>query len=415
MPLFTAELSEFWLGEGQEYIRDVLAEDLAERSSECGFPQAVQRKLRAFDSDVDIHDALSRHLSRVRDKDRSAYDPVLNNLLVKATDLFLKPSRLEALEYTTALLGLGYLDATEVYRLQMHRAALTSNSLSHDDGCKLRLLNELHEAARSSYRSFYLGFRVSILLNHMVTQSPGNEGRESLLACLNTMFPSLLPLESDDDINPDPCTPGLRESIRLTLFNHLLDAKWASLQQQKVLQTRLVEWCGTPRYDEARMALSRYNEITRKWEEVLADIFTHCEDTADLSLGSPKGGHFNSSAGARTSTPDHTLLCRLSSGHSSSSSSGPQTGRSFESSFCVEAHPLFRGMPGREISASRTDGAAFMGDLEMLATSPVLPYPDDVCRDQWTQHPIAKSLTLSAKEKAYLGLILPAEVPSRDF
>lgn len=245
----------------------------------------------------------------------------------------------------------------------------------------------------------------------MATQPSGDASTVRVLSCLNALFPSFVPLEGEDDIDPDPCTPGLRESIRLTVFHNLLEGDWTLPAQQKNLRMRLLEWCGVPQYSDARLALLRYGEITRKLEEVLSNILAEEEDREDPTQASPTTDLWTFSVGERTSTPDRSVISRASSRYSSDSSSGMPTG-SFEASTCLDTHPLFKGIPGRELSASKTDGAAFAGDFD---APPVLSHPDDVTRDQWSQHPIAKSLALSSKEKAFLGLILPTDIADRDF
>ena len=83
MPLYTAELAEWWLDEGEEYIAELFDSVVSEQPSECGFAQAVQRSLRAFDADQHIHEALARHLRRIRADDDSTYDVNLHDLLGK--------------------------------------------------------------------------------------------------------------------------------------------------------------------------------------------------------------------------------------------------------------------------------------------------------------------------------------------
>ena len=225
------------------------------------------------------------------------------------------------------------------------------------------------------------------------------------------MLPPVLPLTDDEDLDPSPCSPGLRSSIRLAVFESLAANAWCSPAHQQALSTRLFDWCGIPQYDDARNALLRYVEVLRKLEEVLADVFAESDEAGDLIV-SLEGDVSIDSLADETSTPDQTIVSRVSSHCSSSSSSGLPTGRSCETSLCVHTHPLFHGMPGRELSASKTDGAAFACDLN---ASPVRCYPNDVSREQWSQHPLARSLALSPKEKAFLGLILPAEIADREF
>lgn len=84
----------------------------------------------------------------------------------------------------------------------------------------------------------------------------------------------------------------------------------------------------------------------------------------------------------------------------------------FASSAPPIPNPLLKGMPGREISPAKTDGARFAGDFE---APPVLAYPYDLSRQKFEQHPIAKELAMSQRQKVELGLILPREEKSRDF
>ena len=75
-------------------------------------------------------------------------------------------------------------------------------------------------------------------------------------------------------------------------------------------------------------------------------------------------------------------------------------------------NPLLKGMPGREISAAKTDGAAFAGDVNAPS---VLAYPYDLSKQKFEEHPIAKELELTSRQKAEMGLLIPKEVKSRDF
>ncbi|KAH8174973.1 hypothetical protein LIA77_06392 [Sarocladium implicatum] len=399
MPLFTAELAKWWLGEGGEYITELLDITVGEKPSECGFAQAVQRNLRAFDSDQHIHDALTRHLRRIQADDRCTYDVNLCDLLGKATNEIFVPNRNNATGHDSALLGLGYLDAKEINRLQLFRAARQGAPSFHEQTHNAKLAQELHEAALASYRSFYLSFRVSIMLGLMASQAEGGPAKIRIIANLNALFPTFVPLRDDDDVDPCPCSPGLRSSIRLAVFDNLTAGGWTEPEKQQALSTRLLDWCGILQYEDARLALLRYAEVVRKLEEVLAEMFSENDDMVDITTSPVAADLSEGSLVDRSGTPDVVMASRAPSRCSSSSSSGLPTGRSCETSMCADTHPLFKGMPGRELSASKTDGAAFARDLDAPA---VLSYPDDVSREQWSQHPLARSLALSPQEKAFL-------------
>lgn len=69
-------------------------------------------------------------------------------------------------------------------------------------------------------------------------------------------------------------------------------------------------------------------------------------------------------------------------------------------------------MPGREISTSKTDGARFAGHLD---APPILVYPNDLSRTEYDEHPLAKHLDMTSRQKAQLGLLIPKQLHSRDF
>ena len=143
------------------------------------------------------------------------------------------------------------------------------------------------------------------MLNYLAAQTSEEGVAGRLLGCLNALFPSFLPLDSEEDIDPDPCSCGLQESIRLTVFNTILEDGWAISSQQQVLRMRLLDWCGVPQYSEARLALLRYAEITRKLEEVLVEVFAACDEDED-TLDSPTEDLFNSMIDLR----DRKSVCR---------------------------------------------------------------------------------------------------------
>ncbi|UNI17635.1 hypothetical protein JDV02_003963 [Purpureocillium takamizusanense] len=111
------------------------------------------------------------------------------------------------------------------------------------------------------------------------------------------------------------------------------------------------------------------------------------------------------------SSPEATAAFADRSSLPSASSSSARTSSRVASAPPVP-NALLKGMPGRELSASKTDGAAFAGDH---AAPPILAYPDDLSTTEFDQHPLAREMNLSSAEKARLGLIIPKQIPSRDF
>lgn len=167
MPLFAAELADWWLGEGQEFLPDLLQKDPSQpRPSEVGFAQAVQRKLRAFDNDQTIHDALEIYLRRIESCGQAQYDGSAADLLQSAISKIFTPLSQRALADDAGdsndLLGLGYLDAAELHRIRIIQDGRAALDDRHAGFRQAKILDELHESANTNYRSLYLGFRVHV-------------------------------------------------------------------------------------------------------------------------------------------------------------------------------------------------------------------------------------------------------------
>lgn len=186
---------------------------------------------------------------------------------------------------------------------------------------------------------------------------------------------------------------------------------------------KFTSWCSIPTYEEAQDSLLRYSEEVKKLEETCLNTLHKVElkraaaldrtSPSRLSYIAPFDGSKSpdnvpetpGSSNARTS--DTSTIADVS--FTSFMSSAPTSVTSISSG---QLAPLLKGMPGRELSAAKTDGAAFAMDF----TAPdILVYPDDLSKTEFYAHPIAKDLDLDTNEKARLGLILPKERSSRSF
>lgn len=191
------------------------------------------------------------------------------------------------------------------------------------------------------------------------------------MARLNSMFPAVTLVDSTDDFDLSPCSPALRDSIRFTVYESLMSNNTPGPQQQQAIKMRLLCWCDIPGYPQAWQAMARYSEEVKKLEEVCLEALHLME------------------------------MARLDADSDLRPCSAPPV-----------PNALLKGMPGREISTAKTDGAAFAGDID---AAPVLSYPSDLSRHSFDQHPLARALSLNSRQKASLGLILPKQLKSRDF
>lgn len=241
------------------------------------------------------------------------------------------------------------------------------------------------------------------------------------MARINALFPSAIFLEDEEDFNPSPYSPGLRDSIRFSVFEHLMGDDPFSEHHQRIIQMKLLGWCDIPEYYQVRQALLRYAEESKKLEEVCFAVLNALElrpsstsstralsaDSSFVSNTEPSASPEPFSNYARNQTPEGTfgVDAFLDLGASSLISPGSLPAPPVP-------NPLLKGMPGREFSAAKTDTAAFAGDV---SAPPILCYPYDLSATEFHQHPLAHDLDMTSLEKAILGLLLPKELKSRDF
>lgn len=251
------------------------------------------------------------------------------------------------------------------------------------------------------------------------------------MAKLNALFPPIAAASLDSAPQLAPYSEGLRENIRFSVYEHLMCGNAKDMAKWRVLQTRLFSLCNMPGYAQAREALLLYAEA-RKALLLYAEEFKKIEELCLYTLDSlecrrrslsipesPAESSFltSSSRSSAIPSPSSSLISSdksdLDSGnqdshHSLASSRAP----SGSTRHAVQHSPLLGGMPGREISAAKTDGAAFAGEIDV---APILTYPDDLSRVEFDQHPLAKHLDMTPREKIQLGLILPKQLSSRNF
>lgn len=236
------------------------------------------------------------------------------------------------------------------------------------------------------------------------------------MARLNALFPAKIALHNQEDFDLAPYSQGLRDSIRFSVFQHLMSDSICSKQQQDSIRMRILNWCDIPRYSQAWDSLNRYSEETKKLEDV-------CLETLHaIECQQPTG--FTGALTPRSSedaTLETTKIPRVRFPPIESSCQSPLHDASFSHyDYSVQRlpfappvpNPLLKGMPGREISGAKTDAAAFAGDHSAPA---ILVYPHDLSTTEFFEHPLARELKMTSAEKAQLGLIVPKQLSSRNF
>ncbi|CAM1509133.1 Fc.00g028720.m01.CDS01 [Cosmosporella sp. VM-42] len=406
MPPFAAELEEWWLSCGYEPLtRLVDSADSDPKPKECGFAQAIQRKLRNFDNDRVIRADIQATWPAIRAARGIDYEANPRKRLKEASRSIFKRPEDGGLNQLQAMDGLGYLDAMEVHRLRLVEATKIAMDAGAPEASQVQVIKELHSTATAHYGHFHMGFRICSLLDELTAIPKERKEIPKLMARLNALFPASVFLEDDEDFDPSPYSPGLRDSIRFSVFEHLMGETPFAEQQQQMIRVKLLCWCDIPGYPDARQALLRYSEESKKLEEVCFAVLNALErrPLSNISMrASSAESSFMSFAGASMSPEPFSNAPRKST---------PEVGMSADASFDSRysdafspaslhappvPNPLLKGMPGREISAAKTDTAALARDL---SAPPILTYPEDLSKTEFYQHPLAQELDMTSLEK----------------
>lgn len=68
---------------------------------------------------------------------------------------------------------------------------------------------------------------------------------------LNTLFPAYSILEYEGDVEIAPYSVGLRDSIRFSVFEHIMGDSPTSSERLRAIYVKLFAWCDIPGYAQA--------------------------------------------------------------------------------------------------------------------------------------------------------------------
>ncbi|KAK7413187.1 hypothetical protein QQX98_007911 [Neonectria punicea] len=405
MPPFAAELEEWWLSCGyEELVRLVDPPEDALKPQECGFAQEVQRRLCAIDNNRALQAEINAAWPAIRAARGINFVANPRKHLKEASRSIFRRVEDGGMDHSRVLDGLSYLDAMEVHRLRLVKATRSAMEVSTPDNRHLQVADELDRQASIHYHHFHLGFRTSTLINDLTKSSEQTKEIPKIMARLNALFPPVVFLQDEYDLDPTPHSAGLRDSIRFSVFEHLMGHDPFSEPRQQMIQMKLLCWCDIPGYPQAREALIRYCEESKKLEEVCLVILDDLERKGPsemMARSTSAESSFMTSAdnstcsepsgiSQRKTSPDTMITADASFDSRYSSLPSPTT-----QSALIASNPLLKGMPGRELSAAKTDGAAFAGDLN---APPILSYPEDLSTTEFHQHPLAHELEMTPLE-----------------
>ena len=242
--------------------------------------------------------------------------------------------------------------------------------------------------------------------------APGDEvpkDNVEILALMNTLFPTVVHYQDSEDIDPTPYTPGLRDSIRLFIFEHLMGEDPFSLKKQNNIRMKLQQWCGVPEYEKARDALGQYMWETKSFQKLclqfLNEVEKHKKNTPPRGIAAT-GDEPHGELETPTSSPSSPLPQDTpTKAPRAKMLSSSNVARSRISSAPPASSLLPTNVPGREITAAPTNRAAFSGPN--YPSTP--PSKSASSTTEFHEHPIAAHLKMTTAEKASLGLIIPKE------
>ena len=172
MPLFAAELEKWWLSHGQDAIyRLVNPDEDGPRPHECGFAQAIQRRLRNFDNDKTIQDHLNSSWKSVLGSSSADYDVNPRKHLKDASRTIFRRLEDGGIDRSRAMEGLGYLDSMEIQRCQLIEATKLAMKTGFAEQHHKHVIEELHRTATHHFSLFHMGFRVCVSDSYVVLLS----------------------------------------------------------------------------------------------------------------------------------------------------------------------------------------------------------------------------------------------------
>lgn len=167
MPLTPQEYLEWWLTTGRDPLEELADKDtLGCGPQHVGFEQTVQRRLRAFDNDVDLKEALRLHVEQLASRhtsDSSSSNP-RNKLRELTLTAFKKPED-GGLDPESAMEGISELNIMELRRRRLVAETPLTFKPNHPAYGSAAMIQELNKKATEKFGLFYLGFRASVSLD----------------------------------------------------------------------------------------------------------------------------------------------------------------------------------------------------------------------------------------------------------
>ncbi|CEF86933.1 unnamed protein product [Fusarium graminearum] len=401
MPPYAADLETWWLGSGYHLIKELMNTATSGLDPwQCGFAPQMKSRLVAFDQDTATIAQIKKDWPAIRAARCIDYDANSRKYAkYVASTIFRKPEN-GGINFDLAMNGLGYLDAIEIRRLRLIEAA----DVAIQDASETwpPMLHELERTSSANFKKLHGGLRVCILTEELAKDASHRKEAAQIMALLNALMPSSVFMGPEDDVDPAPHSSGVRDSVRFAVFEYLISEDCFTQERQEVIKMKLRCWSDISDYTGVRDAMARYCEEFKKVEELSLRLMNKLEKRAGtvsyhaVSANSPMvpttDTSCNSGPQDNFTQVESTVLMPNASLDNKGSSKKPPTIPQPPLSF----HPLLRGMPGRELSAAKTDIALLARDTSQ---PPVACYPNDLSKTLFYQHPLARELEMTTLEQ----------------
>ncbi|KAL7924777.1 hypothetical protein ACQKWADRAFT_331043 [Trichoderma austrokoningii] len=362
MPLAPQEYLEWWLTSSFDALKELMDRETLELEPQhVGFDTYIQRRLRNFDNDANLREALRLHVKRLSFRQAPELSTNPRNKLRELTLTVFKKPEDGGVDLKGVMQGLSDLNMVELRRRRLVSETPLTFKPTHAAFGSAAMIQELNKKATEKFGLFYVGFRASTLLEEFRQQRATRKPSVEIMAVVNALFPAHDLLKDSEDVSLVPYTEAYLYCIRFTLFLHLIGKNPSGVAQQTLIHEKVLLWCSMPKYPQAYRAFAQYIEEFKTIETLCFKV---------LQLAENQSSRRRSGSSRSSITPNSVVMVKsiLKGSPQSPREVEDQVGpkRSVSPEFVASAppvpNPLLKGLPGREVSPSKTDGAAFAAD-----------------------------------------------------
>lgn len=163
MPLTPQEYLEWWLTSSLDPLKELTDKETLECTpQQVGFEQTIQRRLRAFDNDVDLREALRLHVKRLSFRKVSDLSVNPRNKLRELTLTVFKKPEDGGLDPKGVMQALSELNIVELRRRRLVAETPLTFKPNHPAFGSAAMIQELNKKATEKFGQFHMGFRASV-------------------------------------------------------------------------------------------------------------------------------------------------------------------------------------------------------------------------------------------------------------